>query len=549
MDTGIEQRVYVAVDDDFLKAWLSLGPSADAGELTREEIVAALEAARVVVDDACGQRIDQFLELVAAQAQQGEEPAGDQEQHPEKPVADQEQHAERFLIAEGQPMVEGENGRFIWEESLLRPEPEDEDAAIDYRTVNLIPTVEKEGVVGKIVPPDPGTAGADVHGNAQRPTRRVEPIKLQANVTLSDQDGETVIATEAGRVVLDGFKLGVRELLEIEGDVDFDSGNINATSEVYVRGNVRDLFEVKGKKTITIGGAVEAALVQADEDVIVHGGILGRFKGSVTAKGKIVAKFCDEANLRADGDIQLGSEAINSTVFTWATLLSERAAVIGGEAYARQGAEVHAIGSEACVPTRIAVGTHLSVFKKVQDIDTECRKQQEKVEKIRQMIQPLLAELKRLTSDQKETATQLLHQAGEIALQIKAKRKQQSELLEASRPAEPPYVTVTGKIYQNAVIIIDNREIHFHNDVKGPIRVEKCKVRNVTEVVAVNQLTASVETLNSAPCDLSKVADNEEVLLQVLALAPDDAPAQEDSAIPQGDAPAAPTAPEESHQS
>jgi len=487
MGTNVEQRVIVSVDADHLTAWLHLAPDTECWDLTPGEIVSALESASVAVDDAATERIKQFVEQVT-----------------------QQQRPEKFLIAEGQSPVEGEHGTFVWDESLEEPEVDaDQEGQLDYRSLKSIPTVEKGAVIGKIVPPKPGTPGMDVHGNALKPKKRLESVKLQANVALSEEDGESVIATEAGRVVLDKRKISIREVLEINGDVDFDSCNIDATNDVLVHGTVRDLFEVKSKKSITVGGAVEAAILQADEDILVRGGILGRGKGQVTAKGKIAAKFCDEGDLRADAGIVIAKEAINSRVHTAEKLIAERAAIIGSEVYARQGAEVHTLGSEACVPTRVAVGIHLGLFKKSQKIDAEIKKQQETVEKIRQMVQPFLAEIKRLNSSQKQRATELLYQAEEAEALCQSKRDQQKKMLEEASLEEPPYVKVNGKICQKVVIIIDDRETHFQEETKGPVKIEKRKVDNVTEIVSVNQSTGSITTLNSAPCDLSQVPDEQ----------------------------------------
>jgi len=174
-----------------------------------------------------------------------------------------------------------------------------------------------------------------------------------------------------------------------------------------------------------------------------------------------------------------------------------------------RGAEVHTLGSEACVPTRVAVGIHLGLFKKSQKIDAEIKKQQETVEKIRQMVQPFLAEIKRLNSSQKQRATELLYQAEEAEALCQSKRDQQKKMLEEASLEEPPYVKVNGKICQKVVIIIDDRETHFQEETKGPVKIEKRKVDNVTEIVSVNQSTGSITTLNSAPCDLSQVPDEQ----------------------------------------
>ena len=412
MAAKVQQRVLVDVKPDHLQAWVQPAPKADLTKLTADEIVTALEAADVVADEVVATRINEYLE-----SQKG------------KPSN------EPVLITEGKPPVEAQDGTFVWDENIKESDnsPNDDDAQIDYRRAHMIRTVEKDTAIGKVLPPQPGQPGVDVHGNSLEPPSRIpQPVKLLNNVRLLEDDHQTVIASEAGRVVFKDGELYVREVLEIKGDVDFDSGNIDVTSDVSITGNVCDLFEVASKKTISVNSSIEAAKIIAGEDVIVRGGILSRHKGSVTAQGKIMAKFCSEANIHACEAIYIGKEIINSQVHTNDTLHAERAAIIGGEVYGRSGIEAGTLGSDAGVETKIAVGTPSSVFQKVQQLDDELKKQQKMVEKIRTMVQPLMANLKRLTASQKEKATELLYQADDLEAGIKAKQQLQEQLFDTS---------------------------------------------------------------------------------------------------------------------
>jgi uncharacterized protein (DUF342 family) len=413
-------------------------------------------------------------------------------------VAEGQAPSEPFLLAEGTPPVEGCHGEFIWDESYDAPAVALEDERIDYRTINTIRTVEQDRSIGIITPPDPGQPGIDVHGNQLQPKKRVEAINLQACVRLAE-DGKTVIAEEAGQVILEGSKLYIRPVLDINGDVDYESGNVDATSDVNVRGTVRDLFEVISQKSIVVGGAVEAARVEAVGDVDVHGGILGRGKGTVQAGGLISAKFCNEASLRAEGGIVIGKEVINCRVHTRGKVLAQRAAVIGGEVFAREGAEVYTMGSDASIPSRINVGTHPDVLRRARQLHAESEKLQHVVDKIRNLVNPLMDDVQRVSATRKEQLAELMHQADEIEQCATAKLAERERLLAEAQPESPPYVTVQGRICENASIIIDDRQVDFPGEFKGPVRIEKRKVENLTEVVAVSLLTGSVTTLRSRP--------------------------------------------------
>ncbi len=484
MGTETQCRVSVEVSADHVQAWLRLEPEIEAEDVTAEEITAALEEAKVAVNDAVQSRADEFLRL----ATDGEPPT------------------EPFLVAEGTAPEEGCHGEFIWDPLFEGGSSSPDESRIDYRTVNMILTVEPGQAVGTIEPPIQPQPGIDVHGGQIPAKGRVEAVTLQGNVHLGE-DGLSVIAEEAGRVIIEGRRLHIRPVLEIHGDVDFESGNVNATSDVSIRGTVLDLFQVISRKSIAIGGAVEAARVVAREDVLVRGGILSRSKGTVRAGGSIGTKMCTEADVRCNEHLEVAREAINSTLFTNGKLISPRAAIIGGRAYAREGAEVHTLGSDACVPTLIAVGIHPQIFWRLRRLEAVCRKQQETLDKIGDIVDPLRRDLQRLTYAQREQICALTRRADEISRSMKTNEAEREELLATNRPAEPASVHVQGRLCPNASVAIDGNQARFGDELKGPVRIEQREVDNAISVVAVSLTSGSITVLDSGPVDAGCVPD------------------------------------------
>ena len=74
-------------------------------------------------------------------------------------------------------------------------------------------------------------------------------------------------------------------------------------------------------------------------------GSSGRNDGLVTSGGDIIAKFCNEADLVCQGDIKVAAQLMNCHVRTEGKLVSEHAAVIGGQLYAKYGGDVGVLGS------------------------------------------------------------------------------------------------------------------------------------------------------------------------------------------------------------
>ena len=116
-------RLSLEIADDRLQAWIRLVDPGDLHSLTFERIVAALEEAKIVMDDAVRSRIEGFINLRGGE---GDRP-------------------ERFLVAEGRPAVEGKDGEFLLHESLEKQNRDwQSDARVNYYTFNSINAVEKD---------------------------------------------------------------------------------------------------------------------------------------------------------------------------------------------------------------------------------------------------------------------------------------------------------------------------------------------------------------------------------------------------------------------
>ena len=484
--TKTASRVIVDVASDRMAAHIRLQDASDIAGLTAEEILGALKEAKLVLDEQVTRRATEFIDLVTS----GSAPP------------------EQFLLAEGRSAVEPKDEVFVWSDQFQREaEAWQSDAPINYYKISNIATVENDMVIGTLQPAVQGDQGLDVYGTAITPRRTPSEIELDSSVARSADDPNVVVSKMPGRVVYNKGQLSIVEALILQGDIDFETGSIDSSVEVQIAGTVSDGFHVKSAKSISVGGAIEAANVEAQGDVVVRGGILGHRRGKMRAGGEIVAKFCLGANLHAAGDISAHKEVIDSEMYTEGKFLAAQSAVIGGHLYAREGVEVAALGSEAAAPTSIIVGIHPDVLKEAKRLDQDVASRTEAVAKIRQNVQPLLANQKRLTPSQKERATELLYEADVMEEGIASVQKYRDEMLENAQAKNVPSVLVNKIVYSKVSIQLGRRRTVFQADLKGPVRIEERKVENVTEFVAVHQLTGSVTILPSGRIEEAEKQD------------------------------------------
>ncbi|MFH1420193.1 MAG: FapA family protein [Planctomycetota bacterium] len=421
-------RITVEVSKDGLQAWIRPTAPDDPRPLSREDVLAALEDADIVLNDSVNEKIEAFL----------------------SPPEDPEDRPDRFLVAQGKPPIEGTDDEFIAMKDVDSSESEDgeeenDDGRIDFHAFSMIVTVEVDEPVGKVTKAVPGTPGCDVHGKAIEPKRTVRRVELDSTVRRTGEDPSLILANTAGKVVYENNSVRIVEIVKVNGDVDYESGNVKSSTDVIITGTILDEFEVSSKQGVFVSGAIQAAKVEAEGDVLVKGGVISRHKGAVRAGGQIALKFASEAMLTSGGDVSVTRELMNCQVHCEGVCRVVRGDVIGGEVYAKVGLEACAIGSRAAVPTSIIVGIHPSVLAKVNN----------------------------------------------------ATERNRLDLTGAAQGCQAPYVLVSKVVYPGSRIRIGRKHVVFAHELKGPVRIEKRKVKSVTEFVAVSQASGSITVLKS----------------------------------------------------
>lgn len=514
-------RLEIIVSEDKMQAWIAFRGAAvgDYEPPTSDDVLAALENAKIAVTDLVRTRVEAYVKLFEPPdfPDDPQEPAADDSEQTagqdastdtqDPPAADAPgppEIPEKFLIAQGAPPTESSDAVFKWHDDFDRHlEDWQGDATINYYTLNAIITVEADVTIGTYTPAQRGKAGIDVRGGDVSPRKPVE-LEVGKGLRISNDSPAQLISDTAGRVVNKNQRIYLDEVLEIKGDVDFSAGNVDSAIDVQVNGTVLDNFVVKTKKSLTVGGAIEAAEINVAENLIVRGGIIGRGRGRVTVAGEMTAKFCEEADLTCQGDVKILKQIVNSRCRTQGRLIAEHGALIGGYVHAVGGADLRTLGSSAYVKTEIAVGPPPEILARIHAIGEEIGASEKAVEQLRSTLAPLMANMKRLSSGQREKATELMCKADEIEMSVDDLREERKKLVTGAGNAESANVVVNKLIYTGVSVAIGPRVTHFKKDFKGPLRIELKKVDNVTEMVAVHPSTKSMIVLPSEAVVLPK---------------------------------------------
>lgn len=483
--------VEVSVNDDRMKAWLHYRKDADPAAITKKHIESALESADITLSDDVVARIRDCLEsLTSASTVPG-----------------------KCLIAEGRAPVEPECGRFEWSPEKARPPAASEEGAkIGFRPSGRSWTVRKETIVGRVYPATEGVDGVDVHGAVVKPKLRASVIEIGPHVKLLE-DGSAVSETY-GNAVFRHDQISVEDILEIANDVDMECGNLDHPYDIHIHGMVLDSLEVKCKQSITIDGRIAGAKVEAAMDVMVNKGIIGGKKGKVSAGGRVATMFCEEADLQAQSDIHVSSGTVNSKLVTDGKVVADQAKIIGGTISAKRGAVVGILGNDAEAPTSVAVGTHAGIasesgremfHEEILDLQREkleleikeTGKLEDAATMIKRYLQIAVDQPEKLSDERRQRALELLAQADRIEQGVRHRNEINNKLAKIGEPVGTADIVIMTAAYPKVTLTIDDRQTRVTKLLTGPVRIEKRKLKNVSELIAVNLQTGSYTRLQS----------------------------------------------------
>jgi hypothetical protein len=291
------------------------------------------------------------------------------------------------LAAKGMRPEDGKDG---WLEILIHGRKDKASAGdagrVDHKNKGVYPSVEAGVEIARLHPPTMGLPGTDVYGKPI-PAKRGKAIKVGAgqNVEAAD-DGKVFRSTDAGIVVHQGGQVSVTECLEVSGDVDYSTGNINVErGSVKTTGALLAGFSITAPEHVMVGDVIESAHVQAGKDVEVRGGILMPDGGLVKAGGRVICQFASNATIEAGGDVVISHNISNCSIQTQGRVINSKGKGIiqGGQIVCAQGLDTNETGSDLGVATTIMVSV---VGEESRQLLEERKSLVEQVEKINSAV-------------------------------------------------------------------------------------------------------------------------------------------------------------------
>lgn len=303
----------------------------------------------------------------------------------EKMIRD-EIYNEAIVIAVGQKPADGEDGfiEYYFDTDAGKPKPSiTEEGEVDFKELNLFQTIKKGEPVAKKIPAKEGIAGMTVYGDEITPKQGKDvPMPGGLNTKPDKQDPFLVVAALDGQPKLQNNKVNVVNILEIPGDVDYSTGNINFTGSVFIRGNVISGFSVKAMGDIQVGGCIEMATIECGGNLVVSQGIVGQEKALIMSRGNVTAKFIDKATVFADGDVFVDESIMYSKVSSSGkvVLSGKKGYIMGGITRATKSIKCNQTGTQTQNMTILEVGGSPTLRDEMEKLEQEIKEAEKRAE-------------------------------------------------------------------------------------------------------------------------------------------------------------------------
>lgn len=250
-------------------------------------------------------------------------------------------------------------------EPLNSPGDVQDDGSIDYRSSQRIQLVHPGQIVAKKITAIDGHDGKNVLGVVQSHRKgKDQNLQVGRNIdVVEDDDGVSYRARIKGILKYEDDFIDIVDMLHIPGDVNYNTGNIEFSGEVFVEGSVHNGFTIRAGGMVTVCDSVEnGAQILCKGDLRVGKGILGE-KTKIVAGGSISARFIQEATVMGGENLDLTDHIYHAKIRCEGQVTVRRetrsnrsGSIIGGYTWGLKGVSLHFAGSPGEVATMVGTG-------------------------------------------------------------------------------------------------------------------------------------------------------------------------------------------------
>lgn len=369
---------------------------------------------------------------------------------------------QKTIVAQGDAPVEGQDGSIEYLYDLERNEKrpsEREDGTVDYKEVTTINNIRKGQLIARRIPAKEGTKGKAVTGEELFARSGKEArFKLGKNVVTDPEQSALYAAIDGVITKTDKDKINVFPVFEVNGDVDYNIGNIDFVGTVVIRGNVFPGFRIRASGDIRVTGGVEAAELEADGSIEISNGILGQHKGIVKAGKNVKSSFIQDGIVEAGEEVIVSQSIMHSTIRAGKNVICSgtKGLIVGGMVQAGERVVARTIGNSMATVTTVEVGVLPELRNELINLRAQLRANMENQDKTGKALSLLdqLAAAGQLTPDKLAMRIKLTNTKKQAAEEVDQMRGRILQIEKSLEDTDKAKVVINSMIYGGSKIVI-----------------------------------------------------------------------------------------------
>ena len=389
----------------------------------------------------------------------------------------------KYLIARGRHPRHGQDGELVYNFDITGESNHPKilaDGTVDYKQIDYFTPIKAGETLAYRTNPTEGEVGCDVTNRpvSQKPGKVAPKLSRGKNVFITDDEMELKAQT-SGQLVVSGKTLSISPVLDIRGDVGYETGNVDFEGSVNIGGSVLSGFLVVANGNIEVKGVVEAATLKASGAINLYGGIQGRFKGRVEAGGSIFTKFAQNARIIAEGNV-ISNALLHCNVNSNSSVILEgdNGFIAGGTVFAADEIRAKTIGSYMGVRTEIKVGGNPEIASRYEHVKKEYEELKLKYKKLNKDYETIVqsGDVTQLDVKHKGLLLQLISHRNTVKEQALKMEGELSEIIATMRMSKGRIVA-EKVIHHGVMVVISSATLHLHDDITASM------LRNVNGVI------------------------------------------------------------------
>jgi len=387
---------------------------------------------------------------------------------------------EPILVARGIPPVNGKDS-IVKMYEISNPKPRIvENGSVNFYDLDLIHQVKAGDWLGERTHPTPGIPGKSVFDTEIKPVDgQYLPLRYdRSSVEMVREENKDVLySLKTGAVNYIDDTIAVYDVLEIDGDIDFNTGNIDFNGYVTIKGGIEENFTVKAKKDIEIMGEYGIGGVDTiestDGSIYIRGGIAGQNRAKIICKKNLYVKYLSDVDVVCGGSVYVGFYIRNSNIKARQVIVdSPRGQIAGGLVETDIRVECADIGNR--METRTTIVVHGFSRDDMQSRLDEIKNMIDKNKKEHIKLKIMLDKLKEENSKTENPLIQkTFHSLRAIQEDIKNLEQERLSIMNYLRTPGEGAVIVRRRIYPKVKIVIQNNTLELNEEAVAPTYIVK----------------------------------------------------------------------------